>query len=87
MVLTVKEWDTETWNGDICLVPNETHSLELPSHSEPSLLMEVACPSVSETNLSLLENAVINSPGPGALKRDTHSPQDPPQPPLLLIDT
>ena len=47
---------------------------------------EVACPSVSETNLSLLENAVINSPGPGALKRDTHSPQDPPQPPLLLID-
>ena len=35
------------------LAPDETHSLELPSHSEPSLLMEVACLSVSETNLSL----------------------------------
>jgi len=80
MVLTGKEWNPETWNGNICLAPDETHSLELPSHSEPSLLMEVACLSVSETNLSLFENAVINSTGPGAWKRDAHS-QDPPQPP------
>ena len=85
IVLTGKEWDPETWNGNICLAPDETHSLELPSHSEPSLLMEVACLSVSETNLSLFENAVINSTGPGALKRDAHS-QDPPQPPPTLTD-
>ena len=67
MVLTGKEWNPETWNGNICLAPDETHSLELPSHSEPSLLMEVACLSVSETNLSLFENAVINSTGPDVL--------------------
>ena len=85
MVLTGKEWDPETWNGNICLAPDETHSLELPSHSEPSLLTEVACLSASETNLSLFENAVINSTGPGALKRDAHS-QDPPQPPPTLTD-
>lgn len=79
--LTCKEWDPETWNGNISLVPDETDNLKLPSHSEPPLLMEVACPSVSESSLSLLENTVINSPGPNALKADDHSPQDQTQPP------
>lgn len=45
-----------------------TIKLEPPSYSESSLLVEVASPLVSETNLSLLENPVINAYGPDALK-------------------
>lgn len=38
LTLTGKEWDPNTWNGDNCLVPDETDNLELPSLSEPPLL-------------------------------------------------
>lgn len=58
----------ETWNGDICLVPDKTDNLEPPSYSESPLLVEVASPLVSETNLSLLESPVIKAHGPDVLK-------------------
>ena len=46
------------------LGPDETDNLELPSHTQPPLLLEVVCPPVSEdTSLPVLENFVITHLG------------------------
>lgn len=65
LTLTSKEWDPNTWNGDNCLVPDETGNPELSSLSEPPLLRSY--PLLPETSLFLRENPVINSYGPDAL--------------------
>lgn len=50
--------------GNICLDPGEIDHLEHPSHPEPPLAVEAACPPVSEeTGHPLLENPVKPSPG------------------------
>ena len=48
--------------GNTCLDPGETDHLAHPSHPEPPLAVEAACPPVSEeTSLPLLENPVMLS--------------------------
>ena len=70
--------------GRIWLESDKGDTIELPSHSESLLPLEVACSPVSdETNFSLFENPVITLPGANALKRGAHSTQN--SSPLMSI--
>lgn len=40
-----KEWDSEAWNIDIWLDPNETDHLETPGHSDSHLTSGRSLPS------------------------------------------